>query len=92
MFLNRCRTYGVFLVPVGELEDWVPHLVTTGQSKKKKAEWANHAANQIREHALEQGDVWDFVRQIASFQGDEGARLAGYPSPEAANHRLGRNA
>jgi hypothetical protein len=84
-FLNRCRSHGVFLVPVGELEDWVPQLVTDGPSKKKKAEWANYAANQIRAMPPGAGDVWDFVRQMANFQRDEGARLAGYPSPLAAN-------
>jgi ABC-type Na+ transport system ATPase subunit NatA len=79
-FLNRCRTVGVFLVPVGELEDWVPDLVTSGPSKKKKAEWANFAANRIRETPSRSDDVWDFVRQMATFQRDEGARLAGYPT------------
>jgi len=79
-FLHRCRSHGVFLVPVGELEDWVPQLVSGGPSKKKKAEWANHAANRIRETTPGPDDVWDFVRPMASFQRDEGARLAGYPS------------
>lgn len=79
-FLNKCRSVGVFLVPVGELEDWVSDLVASGPSKKKKAEWANYAANRIRETQPRQDDVWDFVRQMASFQRDEGARLAGYPS------------
>lgn len=85
-FLNRCRSYGLFLVPVGELEDWVPDLVTNGPSKKKKAEWANYAANRIRETPPRLDDVWEFIRQIASFQRDQGARLAGYPSRLAADH------
>ena len=70
----------MFLVPVGELEDWVPDLVVSGPSKKKKAEWANYAANRIRETTSRRDDVWDFVRQMATFQRDEGARLAGYPT------------
>jgi hypothetical protein len=78
-FLTRCRRHGIFLVPVGELEDWVSHLVAAGPSKKRKAEWANYAANRIRETSPDQDDIWDFVRQMASFQRDEGARLAGYP-------------
>lgn len=77
-FLNRCRSHGIFLVPVGELEDWVPNLVAGGPSKKRKAEWANYAANQIRETPVGQDDVWEFVRQMANFQRDLGARLAGY--------------
>jgi hypothetical protein len=83
-FLRKCRSFGVFLVPVGELEDWVSHLVTAGPSKTKKAEWANHAANRIREAPPDQGDIWDFVRQMATFQRNEGARLAGYPSRSTA--------
>ena len=70
----------MFLVPVGELEDWVPDLVASGPSKKKKAEWANFAANRIRETPSRPNDVWEFVRQMANFQRDEGARLAGYPA------------
>lgn len=78
-FLNRCRSCGLFLAAVGELEDWVPHLMAEGPSKKKKAEWANYAANQIRQAVPEQNDVWEFVRQMGRFQQHEGARLAGYP-------------
>lgn len=88
-FLNQCRSHGVFLVPVGELEDWVPHLVNDGPSKKKKAEWANYAANRIRESSARDDDIWDFLRLTASFQRDEGARLAGYPSRLAANMPAG---
>lgn len=79
-FLNRCRSVGIFLVPVGELEDWVCDVVIDGPSKKKKAEWANFAASQIRECQPRNDDVWDYIRKIAMFQRDEGARLAGYPS------------
>ena len=79
-FLNSCRSVGIFLVPVGELEDWVKDLVTGGPSKKKKADWANFAASQIRECQPRDNDVWDYIRKIAMFHRDEGARLAGYPS------------
>lgn len=79
-FLNRCRTYGIFLVPVGELEDWVADLAAGGPSKKKKAEWANYAANRIREVPPRESDIWDFVRKMGQFQRDAGARMAGYPS------------
>lgn len=81
--LNQCRSHGVFLVPVGELEDWMPQLTASGPSKKRKAEWANFAASRIRESAAGQDDIWDFIRQMASFQRDAGARLAGYPSRPA---------
>ncbi len=77
-FVNRCKRYGLFLVPVGELEDWVPHLVQDGPSRKKKAEWANYAANQIRESPSQEGDVWEFVKSMAFFQEHESSRLMGY--------------
>ena len=86
-FLHRCRTHGVFLVPVGELEDWIPHLVKDGPSKHKKAEWANYAANQLRQVPPSQDDIWEFVRKTAAFQQDEVARLAGYPSSRASGQR-----
>ena len=82
-FLNKCRSVGIFLVPVGELEGWVSDLVISGPSKRRKAEWANYAANQIREAQPRADDVWDYIRKIGMFQQDEGARLAGYPSPPA---------
>lgn len=83
--LSKCRTYGVFLVPVGELEDWVSDLMTNGPSRRKKADWANYAALRIRETDVRDNDVWDFIRQMANFQRNEGARLAGYPSRNSDN-------
>jgi hypothetical protein len=79
-FLHRCRGVGVFLVPVGVLEDWVPDLASSGPNRKKKAEWATYVAGRIRESVVRDNDVWDFVDKMARFQRDEGARLAGYPS------------
>ena len=57
-FLNKCRSVGVFDVPVGELEFWVPVLVVSRPSKKNKAEWADYAANRIREIPSRLDDVW----------------------------------
>lgn len=76
--LNECRSHGLFLVPVGELEDWAPDLTDGGPSKKKKAEWANYAANKIREAPVGTNDVWAFVRRMAEFQRDTINRLSGY--------------
>ncbi|MBE9113779.1 AAA family ATPase [Nodosilinea sp. LEGE 07298] len=83
--LHKCRIHGLFLVPVGELEDWIPLLTTDGPSRKRKAEWANFAANRIRESPTNHGDIWEFVRQMACFQRDEGSRLAGYPTRFSTN-------
>jgi hypothetical protein len=77
-FLGTCRSHGLFLVLVGELEDWVPALMADGPSKKKKPEWANFAANKIREAPIQNDDIWAFVRRTAEFQRDEINRLGGY--------------
>ncbi len=76
--LGDCRSHGLFLVPAGELEDWVPELTVGGPSKKKKAEWANYSANKIREAPVGTDDVWAFVRRMAEFQQDTINRLSGY--------------
>lgn len=76
--LGVCRGHGLFLVPVGELEDWVPELTADGPSKKKKAEWANYAANKLRDAPIGTNDVWAFVRKMAEFQRDMINRLSGY--------------
>jgi hypothetical protein len=76
--LGDCRGHGLFLVPAGELEDWVPDLTAGGPSKKKKAEWANHAANKLRDTPVGTDDVWAFVRRMAEFQRDAINRLSGY--------------
>ncbi|MBX7133550.1 MAG: AAA family ATPase [Fimbriimonadaceae bacterium] len=76
--LATCRSFGLFLAPCGELEDWVPTLMMSGPSKQKKQEWANAAANRIREVPVGKEDIWAFVRQMASFQRDEASRLGGY--------------
>jgi hypothetical protein len=77
-FLGKCRSFGLFLVPCGELEDWVPSLMADGPSSRRKAEWATAAANKLREAVVGTGDVWAFVRQMAQFQRDEASRLSGY--------------
>ncbi len=76
--LGNCRGHGLFLVPVGQLEDWVPELTADGPSKKKKAEWANYAANKLRDAPIGTNDVWAFVRRMADFQRDASNRISGY--------------
>ncbi|HEV3438663.1 MAG TPA: TOPRIM nucleotidyl transferase/hydrolase domain-containing protein [Gemmata sp.] len=77
-FLGECRSLGVFLVPCGELEDWVQHLMAEAPSKKKKPERANYAANRIREAPVGVDDIWAFVRKMAEYQRDEINRIGGY--------------
>jgi hypothetical protein len=77
-FLGELRGLGVFLVPCGELEDWVPHLMNGAPSKKKKPERANFMANKIREVPLGTNDIWAFIRKMAEYQRDEINRIGGY--------------
>ena len=60
-----CKSLGLFLAPVGELERWMPELMT-GVSRKRKAEWANEAVRRIRQQPENAKDVVAFVSEIAS--------------------------
>ncbi len=57
---------GLFVVPVGELEEW---LSDAALRKRNKWAWANAASMVIQERGAQQGDVWDFVRQVGRFLG-----------------------
>ncbi len=60
---------GLFLVPVGELEDWVSKLMSDGPSPtKRKGEWASEAARRIRRSPEEAGDIIGFVRRVGEFE------------------------
>ncbi len=76
--IKKCRQMGLFLVPVGELEGWLSAHSMDAPSKRKKAEWANWAASRIRLLPATQGDIWEFVRQTATYQMNEASRLGGY--------------
>lgn len=64
--LEELRKFGLFLVPRGELESWVPDL-TEGISKEKKALWATEAARKIEERGRGDNDIWDFVAGIVDY-------------------------
>ncbi len=58
--------YGLFMVPVGELEQWFEQsevLVT----KQNKPAWANAAAAYIRNNEVREDGVWEFIRAVARF-------------------------
>jgi hypothetical protein len=57
---------GLFLVPVGELEGWLSGAKIT-ESKEVKWAWANAAAIEIQKRGSQNGDIWDFVRNVGSF-------------------------
>jgi hypothetical protein len=58
--------HGLFVVPVGELEEWLAGRGIIA-SKKKKWAWANEAAEYLRANASEQGDIWSFIDRVGSF-------------------------
>ncbi|MCH8043032.1 MAG: ATP-binding protein [Planctomycetes bacterium] len=74
-----CRGVGLFLVPVGELEYWIPHLMKDSVSKSKKPEWANEATLQLRKNPPEEGDIWGFIQSMVKHQRAETEKLASYP-------------
>lgn len=66
--INRYSSVGLFFVPVGELEDWVKHLMPDiSKSSKSKTDRAAIAADRIREAAEKKGDIWDFVKNVLNY-------------------------
>lgn len=64
--INSLKEHGVFLVPVGELEEWLAHA-DIKESKDNKWAWANAAALYIQSQGTSSGDVWDFVREVGRY-------------------------
>ena len=68
--LTRCvedaAKLGLFLVPCGELEDWVPHLMQdcTVSSKTQRA---YYAAEMIRTSTPLEGDIWGFTKKVLHY-------------------------
>jgi hypothetical protein len=64
--LSEAAKSGVFLVPVGELEEW---LATEGikDSKEKKWAWASAAALVIQSQGAKRDDIWDFMRGVGRY-------------------------
>ena len=70
-------------MPVGELEYWLSGLMENGPSRTKKPEWANEAAQVIRDTPPEAGGIWGFLRAVLRFQKDQARNYGGYPiSPQ----------
>jgi hypothetical protein len=64
---DTAAKFGVFIVPVGEVEDWLEWLDTP----KRKRDWLKEAFQQMGDDpesddyvTPSDGDVWDFVRSI----------------------------
>jgi hypothetical protein len=67
--LNKLNSSGLFLVPVGELESWMPVLMKD-ISREDKSKWAMNAAGKIEELGERDNDVWSFLRSVAQFLSD----------------------
>jgi hypothetical protein len=64
--IANLKDIGVFLVPVGELEDWLQKYELAA-SKRNKWAWANEAALKIQQVGRQQGNIWQFVRGVGDF-------------------------
>lgn len=75
--LGELALHGLFVVPLGELEEWLADYGIV-ESKNGKWAWASAAATAIQSVGVRDGDVWDFVRAVAAFltQGEISARTA----------------
>lgn len=70
--LSSVAEYGVFLVPVGELENWLSPLgLRPPSDRTKKAKWLRDALNRLGQDPRDEnyvrpsdGDIWDFVRSV----------------------------
>jgi hypothetical protein len=58
--------YGLFLVPVGELEQWLAQSEVS-VSKQNKWAWANDASAHIRGAGPQDVGIWNFLRGVARF-------------------------
>jgi energy-coupling factor transporter ATP-binding protein EcfA2 len=59
---------GVFIVPVGELESWLSdEFMGEVKSRERKQEWADEAANRIRQSPNDSGPIRDFVKRVGEF-------------------------
>jgi energy-coupling factor transporter ATP-binding protein EcfA2 len=57
---------GLFLVPCGELESWVPMLMS-GVTRENKSLWATEAARRIEDHGEREDDIWAYIRSIVGY-------------------------
>ena len=71
-FIDQMAQYGVFVVPVGELECWLPNLPRDQWSGK--TEWLLQTFEAMGEDAGESnylqpsiGDVWDFMSRVCGW-------------------------
>ena len=64
--IGKLSTIGLFVVPVGELEEWLADY-GVAISKHNKWAWANEAAVKVRQVGAQTADVWQFIRSVGSY-------------------------
>jgi len=64
--LVKLQEHGLFLVPVGELEEWLASE-ELGVSKTNKWAWANRAAERILKKGKQLDDIWEFVSDVGRY-------------------------
>jgi hypothetical protein len=64
--LTRLQKVGLFLVPVGEVEEWLASE-NLAVSKANKWAWANAAAERILQRGRQSGDIWDFMNELGCY-------------------------
>jgi hypothetical protein len=64
--LGSLAQAGLFVVHVGELEQWLSSEQISA-SKKTKWAWANEAATLIRKLSARDDDIWAFMRSVFGF-------------------------
>lgn len=75
-FINEAKKYGVFFVPVGELECWLSYLGVT-HSKNNKPKWLTNIFSRLGSDPSDQAyvkagndDVWQFIQDIQKWMDD----------------------
>lgn len=74
--VEDCKRVGLYLVPVGEVEQWEPAGLEGAPSQKRKAEWANWAAANIRLNPEPWADLQYFIRTLEAYEKLEAQRIA----------------
>ena len=74
VLLRDLGEYGIFLVPVGELEQWLSFLGIPSDSSEQKRDWLPTIFERMGSDPDEPGylmpngdDVWSFIRQISKW-------------------------
>lgn len=65
--LLKLSSVGVFLVPVGEFEEWLETYKIQESKQRNKWAWANAAAQIVQENGRQMGDVWDFMQSVGKY-------------------------